>query len=76
MVVKGNASSTPSLVLIIPQPALGFIYRDYLHAYSHWAFCDIDLLAGDLGRYLDHQELSDYDILTFSYGDQYRGYLR
>jgi len=60
----------------IIQPALGHIYRDYLKGYSHWGYADIDVLMGDLRRYLDPQELQDYDVLTFSYGDQYRGYLR
>ena len=58
------------------KPALGHIFADYIAGYSHWGYSDVDILFGDLSRWITPDELSDYDIVTFSYGDQQRLYLR
>jgi len=33
------------------KPALGHIFADYLQAYSHWGYSDMDILFGDLARW-------------------------
>ncbi|CAM9110423.1 unnamed protein product [Ectocarpus sp. 13 AM-2016] len=59
------------------KPAFGWLFREYLAEYSHWAFGDLDVLFGDMRRgWLEPTELQDFDIITFSFGDQYRAYLR
>ncbi|CAM9704783.1 unnamed protein product, partial [Ectocarpus fasciculatus] len=59
------------------KPAFGWLFREYLTEYSHWAFGDLDVLFGDMRRgWLEPTELQDFDIITFSFGDQYRAYLR
>jgi hypothetical protein len=44
--------------------------------YSHWAYSDLDVLWGDLGRHLSWDDWTDFDIVTWGYGDQRRLYLR
>ena len=44
--------------------------------YSHWGYSDLDILFGDLPRWITHDELYDFDIVTYGYGDQGRVYLR
>lgn len=48
------------------KPALGWLFREYLKNYSHWAFGDLDVLFGDMRRgWLEPNELRDFDIITF-----------
>lgn len=60
------------------KPALGHIFKDYLpeETYSHWGYSDFDIAFGDLPRWITMDELEQYDIVTYGYGDQNRVYLR
>jgi hypothetical protein len=58
------------------KPALGYIFADYITGYSHWGYSDIDMLYGDLGRWITPSEMKDFDIVTYGFGDQKRLYLR
>ncbi|CAM9225368.1 unnamed protein product, partial [Hapterophycus canaliculatus] len=59
------------------KPALGWVFRDYLKKYSHWAYGDLDVFFGDLTKgWLEPSEMRNYDIITYSFGDQQRAYLR
>lgn len=55
---------------------MGYIFRDYLDPYSHWAFADLDVVMGDLRRLVTPAELEHHDVITFSFGDQFRTYTR
>ena len=48
----------------------------YLKNYTHWAFGDVDVLVGDLGRFLDADELQAFDVVSYSFGDNWRAYAR
>lgn len=58
------------------KPAFGFIFAEYLDSYSHWGYADFDILFGDLTRWITNDELTEYDIVTYSFGDQQRLYIR
>ena len=58
------------------KPTLGTVFAPYLTGYSHWSYTDIDLMVGDLPLFLDRSELTDYDVVTYSFGDYERLYLR
>lgn len=60
------------------KPALGHIFQDFLNAnnYTHWGYTDFDVLFGDLSRWITLDELTNYDIVTYTYGDQHRLYMR
>lgn len=59
------------------KPALGYIFEEYLKdSYTHWGYSDIDIVFGDVPRWITSDELEHYDIVTFGYGDQDRVYLR
>lgn len=50
------------------KPALGWLFREYLAGYSHWAYGDLDVLFGDMRRgWLEPDELRNFDIITFRY---------
>ena len=63
-------------VLVEFKPALGHIFAEYLQGYSHWGYSDLDILFGDLSRWITREELEDFDIVTYGFGDQDRLYLR
>lgn len=48
------------------KPALGWLFREYLTDYSHWAFGDLDVVFGDMRNgWLEPFELRTFDIITF-----------
>jgi hypothetical protein len=63
-------------VLVEFKPATGHIFASLLEGYSHWGYADLDIAFGDLPRWISEEELTDYDIVTYGYGDQNRIYLR
>jgi hypothetical protein len=58
------------------KPALGHLFADYITAYSHWAYADLDLLMGRMHVQLSTEELTKYDVITLTFGDNNRLYMR
>ena len=46
------------------KPTHGVVFAEYLTAYSHWSYTDIDMLIGDLPLFIELEELERYDIFT------------
>ncbi len=44
--------------------------------YTHWGYSDLDIFFGDMLSWITTDELENYDIVTYSFGDQERVYLR
>ena len=63
-------------VLVEFKPALGHIFSEFLEGYSHWGYSDLDILFGDLPRWITQDELEDFDIVTYGFGDQDKVYVR
>jgi hypothetical protein len=63
-------------ILVEIKPALGFLFADYIVGYSHWAYADLDLLVGRLHQQLSPQLLSRHDVITLTFGDNNRLYMR
>ena len=65
-------------VLVEFKPALGYIFEEFIPTtlYTHWGYSDMDILFGDISRWTTYEELTQYDIVTYGYGDQHRLYLR
>lgn len=45
------------------KPAYGLIFDEYLKNYDFWGYCDIDLIWGDMSKYLTDDVLERYDKL-------------
>lgn len=58
------------------KPAFGAIFAQYLSDYSHWGYCDLDMIIGNLPLFIEHAELASQDIVTYSFGDVDALYLR
>ena len=50
------------------KPCIGHVFETYLSSYSHWAFGDVDVVYGDLRRFLTPKIL-EHDIITFRTDD-------
>lgn len=65
-----------SYSLVEYKPCFGKLFEDYIHNYTHWGYADIDLLPGNLDKFVNFDILEKFDIYTSSFGDQNRLYLR
>ena len=52
------------------KPAFGVVFEDFLTGYSHWGYCDLDMVIGNLPLFLEHDELFDNDVVRYTFGDQ------
>lgn len=46
------------------RPAYGIVFQDYLRGYEFWGQADIDLIYGDIARFLTIDILTDYDVIS------------
>ena len=58
------------------KPAFGAIFSQYLINYTHWGYSDLDVILGDVAAFISRSELTDYHIVTYSFGDSDALYLR
>lgn len=70
------AFSEFSYIVTEYKPTHGVVFANYLQAYSHWSYTDIDILSGDFAQHIELAELRDFDIFTYHFGDVFRLYLR
>ena len=47
------------------KPAYGEIFKEYLDGYDFWGHCDIDLLWGDIRKFITDDILNKYDKVGF-----------
>jgi len=47
------------------KPVYGLMFPELIEAYDFWGYGDVDMIFGDLSRYLKPDLLERYDILTF-----------
>ena len=47
------------------KPAYGFIFNDQLVNYDYWGFCDLDLIPGNLIKYIQPLYEADKDVISF-----------
>jgi len=46
------------------RPFYGLLFADLLEKYTHWGFCDIDVMFGDLSRLTSDPEFQQADVFT------------
>ena len=46
------------------RPACGVIFEDYLKDYDFWGYSDIDVVYGDIRKFITDDMLETYDIIT------------
>jgi hypothetical protein len=63
-------------LLVDLKPTMGTVFADYLVNYSHWSWGDVDMIVGDMVGWVDLAELEDFDIFTYTFGDNERLYTR
>ncbi len=43
------------------KPAYGYIFEDDIKGYDFWGFCDLDVVWGDLNKFITEEMLNKYD---------------
>ena len=43
------------------KPAYGYIFEDYIKNYKFWGHCDIDIIIGDMNKFITDEMLESYD---------------
>lgn len=43
------------------KPVYGIILQDYLADYEYWGYCDLDIILGDLNKFITQEMLEKYD---------------
>lgn len=43
------------------KPVWGLAFPEYIHGYDFWGYCDMDLIFGDIRKYLSDDTLHNYD---------------
>ncbi|MGB3531949.1 MAG: DUF6625 family protein [Microcoleaceae cyanobacterium] len=46
------------------RPAFGEIFSEYLEGFDYWGYIDIDVIVGNLDRFLTAEKLADYDVIS------------
>ena len=47
------------------RPAFGEIFEEELQEFDFWGYCDIDLIFGDISKYVTEEILEKYDKINF-----------
>lgn len=62
-VVEANVPLTPRKLCDI-RPAYGEIFKEYVAGYDFWGFCDMDVIWGNIRKFITDDILNDYDIIS------------
>ena len=46
------------------KPTYGKVFEEELEAYDFWGFCDMDIIWGDIRKYITDEILTQYDIIS------------
>lgn len=62
-VVGANVPLTPRKFCDL-KPAYGDIFSEYINSYDFWGFCDMDIIWGDIRKFMTSEILDNYDIIS------------
>ncbi|MFD0933335.1 DUF6625 family protein [Psychroflexus salinarum] len=62
-VVKANVPLTPRKFCDL-KPAYGNIFQEEVQSYDFWGFCDMDIIWGDIRKFMRPDILDKYDIIS------------
>jgi len=62
--LKVNLKENFTYKLVDFKPAYGVIFEDYLRAYDFWGHSDIDVVYGDIRKFITDDMLETYDVIT------------
>ncbi len=46
------------------KPTYAHVFEDYISNYDFWGFCDMDIIWGDIRKYMNQDVLEKYDIIS------------
>jgi hypothetical protein len=46
------------------RPAFGTIFQEYIQDYDFWGFCDVDIIWGNIRKFVTANLLDEYDVIS------------
>lgn len=46
------------------KPAFGFLFEEYIAGYDFWGYCDIDIIFGNVRKFMTPELLNNYDAIS------------
>ncbi|MCF1191233.1 hypothetical protein LRR18_06505 [Mangrovimonas sp. AS39] len=46
------------------RPAFGEVFKEHLQDYDFWWYCDVDIVWGDIRKFITYRRLNEYEIIT------------
>jgi hypothetical protein len=46
------------------KPTYGYIFNEHIKGYDFWGHCDIDLIFGDIRKFMNNKLLSEYEVIS------------
>tara|TARA_B110001450_G_C17655610_1_gene495094 strand:- start:1921 stop:2856 length:936 start_codon:yes stop_codon:yes gene_type:complete len=46
------------------KPTYGHVFEEYIQKYEFWGFCDMDIIWGNIRKYITNDDLQDFDIIS------------
>ena len=46
------------------KPTYGFLFNEYINNFTHWGYCDLDMIFGDLSKFITKEYLGEYDKIS------------
>lgn len=46
------------------KPMFGVVFSEYLNGFDYWGYCDIDMVIGDLEKFLSVESLDGADVIS------------
>jgi len=62
-IVEANVPLTPRKFCDL-KPAYGAIFSEHIKDYDFWGFCDMDIIWGDIRKFITNDILSQYDVIS------------
>lgn len=62
-ITQANVPLTPRKFCDL-KPAYGAIFKDAIKDYDFWGICDMDIIWGDIRKFVGDEMLRDYDIIS------------
>lgn len=56
------------------KPAFGHIFSDYIQSYEYWGYGDLDVIYGDIYKFINQSTIKGYDVIS-SHTDFVPGHL-
>jgi hypothetical protein len=63
-ILKLNITISDPYKLCDFKPVFGEVFGDYIKEYNFWGYCDIDIIFGQISKFISNKSFAEYDIIS------------